>query len=157
MRAPSTAASRQRPGPHLILFDGACGFCAGWVRFVLARDAGGVFHFAALGSEVGQQYLLRVGRSSADLKTVYVISSYTSATPSCLTRSDAAVFIATELGGVWALAGALLKAVPAGLRDAGYDLVARYRHRLGSATTACIVPTPEQRARFLELEPRRQD
>jgi len=139
-----------KSGPHLILFDGDCSFCAGWVRFVLARDLRGRFHFASLQSDAGQRYLARIGHSTADLATVHVITSYTSADTTCLTRSDAAAFIASELGGAWARAGTVLKAVPVRVRDAAYDLVARYRHHLAASATACVIPTPEQRERFLD-------
>ncbi len=149
MPAPLSAASGSTT-PHLILFDGTCGFCAGWVRFVLRRDAVGAFHFASLQSDAGQQALSQCGRASDDLTTVYVIESYRSGHARCLTRSDAAAFIASQLGGLWALAGAVLKVVPAGVRDAVYDLVARYRHHLSDGSAACIVPTPEQRTRFLD-------
>jgi predicted DCC family thiol-disulfide oxidoreductase YuxK len=64
-------------------------------------------------------------------------------------RSAAALRVARYLGGAWTLAlGAWL--VPRALRDAAYDLLARHRHRLPGATDACFVPSPEDRARFLD-------
>ncbi|MFN7982870.1 MAG: DCC1-like thiol-disulfide oxidoreductase family protein [Vicinamibacterales bacterium] len=140
----------RKSGPHLILFDGECSFCAGWVQFVLARDPQGTFHFASAQSDAGRRQLAQAGHSGADLKTVYVITSYTSGDGTCLTRSDAAAFIASQLGGRWSLAGALLRVVPRQLRDAGYDVVARYRHQLGASATVCLMPTAEQRQRFLD-------
>ena len=146
-----TASSHDREsGPHLILFDGECSFCAGWVQFVLARDTHGTFHFASAQSHAGQRQLAQVGHSGADLTTVFVIRSYTSGHATCLTRSEAAAFIASQLGVGWSLAGVLLRIVPRRLRDAGYDVVASYRHQLGSSATVCLVPTAEQRQRFLD-------
>ena len=38
--------------------------------------------------------------------------------------------------------------IPRGIRDWGYDLVAKHRHTLIS-DPACLLPTPAERARFL--------
>ncbi len=65
-------------------------------------------------------------------------------------RSDAVLRAGRYLGGLWAglaLIGAL---VPRVIRDQLYRWVARHRHRLGGP--ACLIPTPEQRIRFLDLE-----
>jgi predicted DCC family thiol-disulfide oxidoreductase YuxK len=55
----------------------------------------------------------------------------------------------TYLGGAWRLAG-VLRLVPRGLRDWIYELVARHRHAFAPANTACYVPPPEERHRFLD-------
>ncbi|HEU5358273.1 MAG TPA: DCC1-like thiol-disulfide oxidoreductase family protein, partial [Gemmatimonadales bacterium] len=62
-------------------------------------------------------------------------------------RSDAVLATAAYLGGLWRLAaaGAI---IPAGWRDAMYDVVARHRHRLGGRR--CAVPTQDAVARFLD-------
>jgi predicted DCC family thiol-disulfide oxidoreductase YuxK len=40
--------------------------------------------------------------------------------------------------------------VPRGIRDWGYDLVARHRHRLAVDGAACVIPTEEERERFID-------
>ena len=55
---------------------------------------------------------------------------------------------ASRLGGVWRLAG-VIAVVPRAVRDPLYRWIARYRYRC-FGTTACHVPTEEERARFLE-------
>jgi predicted DCC family thiol-disulfide oxidoreductase YuxK len=79
---------------------------------------------------------------SADLESVYI-------------RSTAALRVLRYLGGVWGLIGAVGAGVPAVVRDWVYDLVARHRHELiaGDQAEACILPSAEQRARFIEWEP----
>jgi predicted DCC family thiol-disulfide oxidoreductase YuxK len=45
----------------IIVFDGMCIFCNGWVRFVLNRNKAMLFKFAAAQSEAGCQLLNEVG------------------------------------------------------------------------------------------------
>ena len=65
-----------------------------------------------------------------------------------LTRSDAALRLARYMGGPWR-AAAIAYLVPAFIRDAMYDLVARHRHRLVAGAESCYLPPPDVRARFL--------
>lgn len=41
----------------VILFDGECNFCDSSVQFIIKRDPQGLFHFASLQSEAGQELL----------------------------------------------------------------------------------------------------
>ena len=47
----------------VVLFDGACNLCHGFVRFVIERDARRQFAFASLQSEVGRTLLAERGRA----------------------------------------------------------------------------------------------
>jgi predicted DCC family thiol-disulfide oxidoreductase YuxK len=67
-----------------------------------------------------------------------------------LVRSDAALRVARYLGGWWNLA-LVARALPRPVRDAGYDLLARHRHRLLGAGPHCLIPAPEVRERFLDF------
>lgn len=67
-----------------------------------------------------------------------------------LLRSDAVIAAARYLGGGWAMLAGALALLPGPVRDGVYRLVASHRHRLGGP--ACVIPTPEQRPRFLDLE-----
>jgi predicted DCC family thiol-disulfide oxidoreductase YuxK len=44
-----------------MLDDGGCGLCHGLVRFVLVRDAGGLFHFASLQGAAAARHLATFG------------------------------------------------------------------------------------------------
>src|SRR5262245_29778173 len=39
----------------LILFDGVCVLCSGWVRFLIARDPAGAFRFTPIQSNYGRR------------------------------------------------------------------------------------------------------
>jgi predicted DCC family thiol-disulfide oxidoreductase YuxK len=67
-----------------------------------------------------------------------------------LVRSSAVLRVLKYLGGSWRALGAIGRVVPRFLRDSVYDLVAKHRHKLIRGAPACVVPTPEERARFLD-------
>ena len=129
----------------MVFYDGACGLCHRTVRFAIARDRDGSrFRFAALGSETFRRCVPESAR--AELPDSIVVL-----TPdgSLLTRSGAIIHILERIGGSWRLPAGLLGLVPRGIRDLGYDGIARVRYRLFSKPAdACPVTPPELRARF---------
>jgi predicted DCC family thiol-disulfide oxidoreductase YuxK len=56
--------------------------------------------------------------------------------------------IAKQLDGIWSWAYAFI-VVPKPIRDFCYKLFAKHRYRLFGRQDACMMPTPEIRARFL--------
>jgi len=56
---------------------------------------------------------------------------------------------AKYLDGVWYPLAALGSLCPAAIRDWAYRLIARNRRRFSSGMQACLVPTADQRERFL--------
>ena len=141
-----------REGVHLVLYDGLCGLCNRVVQFVLRHDHRRVFRFAALQSPVGRSVVERSGGDPAELSTFYLVADYETAASRVLTRSDAALFVAGELGWPWKAAG-WIRWVPKAIRDAAYDLVARSRYRLFGRYDQCPLPSPEVRSRFIDEGP----
>ena len=121
----------------------ACNLCNASVQWILNRDHKGQFRFAALQSEVGQQFLLRHGLSAKDFNTAVVVDG-----EQIFLRSDAALEIVRRLGGFWQLLY-IFKIVPRPLRNAVYNLVARNRYRWFGHREACMLPRPEWKERFL--------
>jgi predicted DCC family thiol-disulfide oxidoreductase YuxK len=136
-------------GTPIILYDGVCGLCNRLNRFVLARDPDARLRFAALQSPLAAEILARHGRDPRDLDTLYLVLAPGRQDERLLEKSEAALWILRELGGVWRAAD-LLRVVPRGLRDLGYDLVARTRYRLFGRYDTCPLPDPRHRARFLD-------
>ncbi len=129
----------------MILFDGVCNVCSGFVQFVIAHDPAGRFRFAALQSDAARRLLRQpdaAGRAS--LASVVLVEG-----DQVFTQSTAALRIARGLGLPWRLAYGLI-AVPRPLRDWVYDVVARHRYQWFGQRDACLVPTPQVRARFLD-------
>jgi predicted DCC family thiol-disulfide oxidoreductase YuxK len=150
--ADADAGEEGHGGPHLVLYDGDCGLCSRLVQFVLDHDPAGRFHFAALQSPLGRAVVARAGGDPAVLSTLYVVPRYREGLMPVFTKSDAATFIAGRLAGPWR-AASWLRVLPRGLRDVGYDLVARHRHRAFGPDDQCLLPTPEERRRFIDEEP----
>lgn len=133
----------------MLLYDGTCGFCARSVQFVLRHEGrGGTLRFARLEGPLGTTLRSR----HPELATIDSVLWYeppTAGSPErLLWRSRGALRVARYLGGFWALLASLGALVPRPLRDAVYDWIARHRREL--AADACLVPTPEQRARFVD-------
>ena len=136
-------------GDHLLLYDGVCGLCSRVLQFVLEHDRRGVFSFAPLQGETGRAMVSRWGGNPDELTTFYVFANYRTASARLLARSDAALFIAEEIGWPWK-AFAAVRVMPKVLRDPVYDLVARTRYRLFGRLDQCLLPRPEVRSRFVE-------
>ena len=130
----------------VVVFDGQCLLCNGWVQFLLRHDRSQRIRFASIQSAVGQQLLARAGLRVEGLQTLLVIDGERS-----WQHTAAILRVLHALGWPWRLAwvGWL---VPAPLRDALYRWVARNRYRIWGRSATCMLPAPEHRARFLEQD-----
>jgi len=137
------------PSP-LVLFDGSCGLCSGWVRWVLDRDREARFRFAALESEVGREALAGAFGDGAFEKGEIPDSLVLVDAEGVHLRSEAVLRVCAALGLPWSLS-AVARIVPRGLRDRVYDGVAARRHRLSRAAT-CPVFTSEELERFADRQ-----
>jgi predicted DCC family thiol-disulfide oxidoreductase YuxK len=118
--------------------------CNAAVQFVVAHEREPSLKFASLQSDVGRR-IVKERALSGDIDTVVLVDG-----DRVFLRSSAAVRVLWSLGAAWPALGALLWIVPKPLRDLGYDIFARFRYRLFGRKDACMVPTPELRARFVE-------
>ena len=144
-----TQASSAGQGVHLVLYDGVCGLCNRLLQFLLAVDHRAVFDFASLQSATGRAIVERAGGHPDDLNSFCVSANYRTPRARVITKGEAALFVAGELGWPWKLAG-LLRAIPSRWLDRVYDLVARNRYRVFGRHEQCLVPRPEFRNRFVE-------
>ncbi len=129
----------------IVVFDGKCLLCNGWVQFLLRHDRQGRIRFASMQGEQGARLLNEAGLSAGEgLQTLLVIEGGRS-----WQHTAAILRILHRLGWPWRLAwvGWL---VPAPLRDALYRLVARNRYRIWGRSEVCMVPAPEHAGRFLD-------
>ncbi|AHJ98640.1 thiol-disulfide oxidoreductase DCC family protein [Hymenobacter swuensis] len=131
--------------PAIILFDGVCNLCNGFVQFVIQHDAAGRFRFAALQSAAGQE-LLRQHQLPAPTEPDSVVLLMEG---QAYIHSAAALHILRGLAGGWRWLAQVGLWVPRPLRDAAYRFIARHRYRWFGRQDACWLPTPELRARFI--------
>jgi predicted DCC family thiol-disulfide oxidoreductase YuxK len=138
----------------LLLYDGSCGFCARSVQFVLRHESRRrTLRFAALDSAIGIDVRARHPEIEGVDSVVWVEPAETNAPERVLVRSAAVLCVLRYLGGVWRALAGLAAIVPRSLADAVYDFVARHRHKLTRGNPACVIPTPEQRSRFIDWSP----
>ena len=127
---------------RIILFDGECNFCDQSVQFIIKRDPEGKFKFASLQSETGQE-LLNKFNAPRDLDSFVFIEG-----DRCYFKSSAALRVFKHLKGVWKFSYYLL-IVPRPIRDFFYHIIAKNRYKWFGKKDECMLPTPEQRERFL--------
>ena len=131
-------------GKKIILFDGVCNLCNGAIQFVIKRDKKDVFRYAPLQSEIGQQMISERGIDTSKTDSIILVEPGVA----YYTKSEAALEIASEFGGLWPLFQ-IFKWMPASLRDMVYDFVARNRYTWFGKKNQCMIPTPELQAKFL--------
>ena len=127
----------------IIVFDGVCVLCNGWVRFLLKHDRAGRYRFAAMQGETGQRLLAAHGLDPHDPSSFLLIEGEQS-----WRDTDAIRRVVTGLGGMWQLGHALVL-LPRPLRDRLYRTVARNRYRW-FGTTTCHIPDAADRWRFID-------
>jgi predicted DCC family thiol-disulfide oxidoreductase YuxK len=140
-----TGSNQHETTRIVVLFDGVCNLCNGFVNWVIDRDPGAACLFLPLQSEAGRAIVRAAGRDPDELETIVVIESGRASI-----RSDAALRVGRRLGSPWSGLARLGGVVPRPLRDLVYRLVARWRYRLFGRQEACRLPTPELSAHFLD-------
>lgn len=133
----------------MLLYDGLCGFCNASVQFVLSRDPRGTIRFAALQSDYAAAVRARHPGLEGIDSVVLVEPAADGSGERVRVRSDAALRVASYLGGPWRLL-AVFRVVPPALRDLLYDAFARVRYRLFGKYDSCMIPPKEVRDRFLD-------
>ena len=127
-----------------IFYDGHCGLCHGFVRFIVRRDRAASFEFAPL---FGEYFVRKL--SSAQQTGLPDSAAVLTENGKVLVKSDALVHVLAAIGGVWKLAASLLGVLPRSLRDFGYDAVASVRKSVfGTRQDVCPALPPELRNRF---------
>ena len=132
----------------VLLFDGLCTLCDGTVSFVLGRDRSGRIRFAPLQGAFAAGVVKR-HPDLTGVDSLVLVESREDGGERVRVRSDAALRLAVLMGGPWRLLAAF-RIVPRAVRDAVYDWVARNRHRWFGRRETCRLPTPDERARFLD-------
>lgn len=130
-------------GQNIIFFDGVCGLCNTFVDFVMPRDSKKVFKYSPLQGETAKKLLPPQDYQNMDSVILYKKNGQ-------IFRRSAAVFeILKMLGGVWTPLY-LFKVIPSPITDVFYNLTAKYRYKIFGMKESCRIPTPAERAQFLD-------
>ncbi|HMQ48338.1 MAG TPA: thiol-disulfide oxidoreductase DCC family protein [Saprospiraceae bacterium] len=127
----------------ILLFDGVCNLCNGFVQFAIKHDPQGYYQFASLQSEAGRELLAAHHLPTHEISTVVLIEK-----GRVYTHSDVGLRMVRRFGGLWPLLTAF-SIIPKPFRDGIYNWVARNRYRWFGQRESCMVPTPELKSRFL--------
>lgn len=133
-----------RPGERVVLFDGVCALCNGWVRFLIRHDRARLFRLAAVQSAEGQAILRWFGLPTDRFATMLYVEGR-----EFYVRSEAIARILRQLPAPWPLL-AVFRFLPVGLRDWCYDRIALNRYRLFGRHAVCLLPSPDHKGRFLD-------
>ncbi len=127
----------------IILFDGVCNLCNGFLQFVIKHDTKQQFSFASLQSDFAAKELPKRNLDPNTLKTVILINN-----EEVFTKSDAALQILRQLKGFgWT---AFLQIFPKFLRNGIYDIIAANRYKWFGKKDNCMVPSPDLKNRFFD-------
>jgi predicted DCC family thiol-disulfide oxidoreductase YuxK len=133
-------------GAPLVVYDGVCGLCSGWVKFILRRDGTRVPHlFASAQSALGSALYRHYGYDPSDPETLLVVKDGV-----VYIKRDAVAVVLAALGVPWSSVALLIRAVPSGLAERAYDLVARHRYKIWGRNSTCLQPPPGIHSRFLQ-------
>ncbi|ELZ89495.1 thiol-disulfide oxidoreductase DCC [Haloferax elongans ATCC BAA-1513] len=127
----------------IVLFDGVCNLCNGFVQFLIENDEDANLRFASLQSEVGQELLRSIDLPDDKNDSIVLIEDET-----YYEKSDAALAIAGYLDGLYGHAP-YLRFIPQSIRDRVYMLVANNRYSIFGKQDRCMMPTPDRQGRFL--------
>lgn len=128
----------------IIVFDGVCHLCSGWVRFLLVRDRAQQYQFAAMQGEAGRRLLAAHGLDINNPVSFLLFDGVKG-----YTDSDAIIRVLTSLGGLWSVMN-IFRLIPAPIRNLFYRWVARRRYSLFGKRDICFTPSSEFSSRFLD-------
>ena len=131
------------PEDCVVLFDGVCNLCNGWVRFLIARDRQARLRLASVQSDAGKAILAACGLPTDEFNTMVFLEK-----GRAYIKSTAFLRVVRHFPWPWPLLSAG-RIVPRPVRDWLYDRVALNRYALFGRQEVCMVPTPEIRKRFL--------
>lgn len=131
------------PTGPIVLFDAECVLCSANAKFILTHDKAGYFHLASMQGVVGSAIFRNHGMDPTDPTSILVVHG-----TKVRRDSDAVLSIYESLGFPWRLA-AVLRIIPAFVRDPVYRLIARNRYRIFGKRPTCWVAPHAYRSRML--------
>jgi predicted DCC family thiol-disulfide oxidoreductase YuxK len=138
------AVPKFRDDRAVIVFDGYCALCSGWVSFILRHDRHAIFSLLPAQSPIGRALYVHYRLDPQDYETYILVSDGVA-----WLKSEATIRMMQSLGFPWSLAR-VFRLVPRPWRDRLYALVARNRFRVFGRRATCYRPDPRYEDRFLQ-------
>ena len=128
---------------RVVIFDGMCHLCDGFVSRLIRWDKEGKLHFTANQSEKGQAILAKFGSTEQAEGTVFFLEN-----EQLFTQSTAVLKIFSLLPLPFSLMYGF-SVIPASIRDVVYAWISRNRYKWFGKRNTCRMPTPEEMKRFI--------
>ncbi len=146
----------RRPPRAIVYYDGDCALCNWSVARCLSRGVPPGVRFAPQDGEAFERLTAaRPDLADVDSMVLQILpapdgtASASPPTGQIKVRSEAVIWLASQLRGPERWLALLPWMAPRSVLDWGYRFVARNRRRVGRRLPECPVPTPEQRRYFL--------
>ncbi|WP_083921867.1 thiol-disulfide oxidoreductase DCC family protein [Kiloniella laminariae] len=128
----------------LIVYDGVCILCSGFIKFVLKHDHDQKFRFTAAQSDLGQALFRHYGLDPVNFETNLLIHK-----GQAYARLSAFTTITSLLPFPVRLFS-LTRFIPPPLDRWFYESIAKNRYRIFGRSNNCMIPTPDIRERFID-------
>jgi len=129
----------------IILFDGVCNLCNGFVQFVIKHDKKDDFRFASLQSEYGRKVQNHLGINFSNPKSIILYQPGVA----YFKKSEAVFEIIKKFGGFYRVF-IIFNVFPKIFIDLIYDFVAKNRYKWFGQKDQCMLPTLELKSKFLD-------
>lgn len=131
---------------NIILFDGHCNFCDGFISFILKNESkhSSNLYFCALNTEVGKEITDKRQLDIPKKDSIFYIDNC----GNVYSESDAIFKIIKHLKTPYRILF-IFKIFPKFLRDYFYRLFAKNRYKLFGEKTSCEIPSKEIQSRYL--------
>jgi len=127
----------------ILVFDGHCILCSGFVQLILRRDRERRFRFLTAQSPLGAALYRHYGLHPTDYETNILIEHGLA-----WIKSEGTLRILERLGLPWSLI-ALGRVLPLPICDRLYEVIARNRLRWFGVRPSCYLTDPSEADRFL--------
>lgn len=127
----------------IVFFDGVCNLCNGAVQYILRHEVRNELMFCSLQSPAASEIFASRGLLKPEVDSIILLDRR-----HVYVKSEAALRVAKYLNSPhswWYL----FRVFPLWLRDGVYTFIARNRYKWFGKQAACLVPTPELKARFI--------
>jgi predicted DCC family thiol-disulfide oxidoreductase YuxK len=127
----------------ILIYDGKCRLCSGFVRFILRHDRRDRFRFIAAQSQLGAALYRHYQRDPVDYETNILLEH-----GRAWFKSESSIRVFEALGLPWSLA-AWGRILPLALRERLYEIIARHRLKWFGVRQACYLLDPGAEHKFL--------
>ncbi len=130
----------------IVLFDGVCNLCNGFIDWLIKNDKNNSFKVGSLQSETAKKILAKHAQPSDQIDSVVLISE-----GQIYRESKAIFYIFKKIGFPYYIIN-LFSILPQAITDWAYQLIAKNRYRLFGRKESCRLPTEIEKSHFLSDE-----